>query len=297
MLPCAITAVFLASLLQAQEPPSQTESEVLEQVEPDLPVKETEKLRWIGSYQKALAEAKLRNVPVFVLLAEDSNPGLSSMLGKVFFLESFRNEAEDSIVPLIAMKGVDPAGEMSEVDGKEIKICEYFDVPCEEHDESFKQLWKGKVFRSYWGPIMILLRPDGSEILRIEGNKHDQARVLREIGFAVEDVGKGLGEREYRRQMDRLVRARQLRDKGQIQKALKEIARLRGAGTAGFDALATREEERIDAVGQLELKLALEAAAAAGSGRTTGKLREISRTYAGLPTAKAAQEALDNLKR
>ncbi|MFH0944893.1 MAG: hypothetical protein V2A76_06815 [Planctomycetota bacterium] len=297
MLPAAITTIFLAALMQAQDPPSQPEPQVIEEVEPDLPVKDTDKLRWIGSYPKALAEAKLRNVPVMVLLAEDSNTGLSQMLGKVFFQDGFANEAQDSIVPLIAMKGVDHAGEKRQMDGREVQICEYFDVPCEEHDQSFNQLWNGRVHRSYWGPIMILLRPDGSEILRIEGSEHEQARVLEEIGIAVEEVGKGLGDREYRKRMDRLVRARQLLDKGQVQKALKEVAVLRGALTAGFDALATREEERIDALGQAELKEAMALAGGEKSVRLTSTLREISRNYAGLPAAKGAQAALDDLKK
>jgi hypothetical protein len=292
----AISLVLGSALwVQAQPPPKETAEAQVVDVEPEIPVPrmENDKLRWVGSFDKARAEAALRNVPILVVLGEDKNTGLSSMLGKVFFQQSFANAARDSIVPLIAMKGLDHDGDEQLVGGEPVKICKFFSVPCKEHDESFERLWSGMVFRSYWGPIMIFLRPDGSEILRIEGSEHGQERILEEIGYAVKQVGEGLGESAYCKQIDRVVRARKLLSSGQVQKALKELSRLESAGTEGFLEFERREREKIDAEGQAALAAILENAAAEHRNRTLNELRTLIRAYAGLPVEKQAQAALD----
>ena len=293
----AIAILLWALVSQAQKPPPKTADATPVVAEPDIPVPRTEndKLRWVGSLAKAKAEARLRNVPILVLLAEDQNPGLSGMLGKVFFQQSFANAVRDSIVPMIAMKGLDHDGAEELIDGEMVKICKFFSLPCKEHDESFELLWSGKVHRSYWGPIMLFLRPDGSEILRIEGNQHGQERILEEVRYAAEEVGPGLSEKTYRTQIDRVAMAREFRERGQVQKALRELLKLKSAGTEGFIEFERRELERIDEEGRTALSATLELARSGKRTKAIAELRELIRTYAGLPTQEQADAALRQL--
>ncbi len=267
--------------------------------EPDVPVPvpEGNKMRWVGSYQKALAEAKLRNVPILVVLGEDTNGSLDFMLGTIFLQASFGEKVVDRLVPLIAMDGHVHPSEKEEIDGQTYDICKIFALPCGEHIASYKELQKTLIFRSYWGPLFLMLRPDGTELLRLEGKDHKTDRFLEEIDLAVVEVGRGMDDRTYRRHIGCFDRSRRLRAQGSVQKALAELDKVLEGGTAGpaFAEFVAKEKAEIEKKGQEELSAAQQVAAAGDAAKALASLRTIAREYVGLPVQAAAQAEVDKL--
>ncbi|MBI4882395.1 MAG: hypothetical protein HY812_22440 [Planctomycetes bacterium] len=268
--------------------------------EPDVPVPvpEGNKMRWVGSYEKALVEAKLRNVPILVVLGEDTNTALDFMLGTVFLQASFGEKVVDRLVPLIAMEGDVHPSDDKEIDGQTYKICKIFSVPCAEHIASYKELQKSMIFRSYWGPLFLILRPDGNEILRLEGKDHKTDRFLEEIDLAVAEVGRGMDDRTYRRYIGCFDRSRRLRAEGSVQKGLAELDKVLEGGASGpaFAEFVAKEKEEIEKKGQEELSAALQLAAAGDAVKALASLRNIAREYAGLPVQAHAQAEIEKLK-
>jgi hypothetical protein len=291
-----MSAILVLALLAGAQPSTSTRERSREAWVIEIPPREVEPgaIRWVGSLDAALQEARLRAAPVVVVMGQDTSETLEYMLATAFLTPTFARAMEECVC-LLAMKGLDH--DASEVDGR--RICKLFGVSCAEHDRTYSRLHAKLVHRSFWNPLVFVLDPEGEEILRLEGTGRDVTQILEEIEYGGKQVaeahGRALSERAYRKLLEPVVRCRELASAGRGRDAL---AQLDGYGTtrltSAFRELLVAERQRVVDDGLSRL---LAAAALAGSDprEALGRLRKIARDYAGTEVEARAQAKIVEL--
>ncbi len=273
-------------------------------VEPEIPVRTAEpgKTRWYGDLDLALAEAKLRQAPIVIVMGEDTSATLDYMLAKVFLTQSYTKALRGSVA-LIAMKGLSHPKEDKETRAGKEMVCKLFQIPCEEHDETYQVLFHRFVHRSFWNPLLLILNPEGNEVLRLEGTTHAVSRLEDEIVYARKIVeakfGKAMTDSTYRKLMGFVERSRKALGEGRGGAALEELGKLAKTSklTQGFKDLIEQERGKIDVRGRDQLRMAIELSQKGETREALSRMKKIAREFRGLPVEKLAADALKKMDR
>lgn len=193
-----VSALATASLAQDRTPPlppagaSPADPYLL--LQPPPPIKPGE-VRWLAQLDTALIEARVRNLPVFVVCGNDASPVMQAMLEGVYLKPSFA-AINDLAVPVIALTGLQhPSSETTE-NGRTFHLCGYFKVPCEDHDRLLPQIRERYVTRQFSIPLHIYLQSTADEFLRLEG-EHTEKRLLGELRRLMKTLGPSLNYKTY----------------------------------------------------------------------------------------------------
>jgi hypothetical protein len=265
------------------------------------------KVHWFVEWDEALNEAKLRNVPVLAVLADDGI-GFKTCNDQTYSTKNFM-QWSDKVVLLAAHDGNSHETEKRKVDGKDVVWCKLFDAPCELHLKAFKKVHELFAKTAYTNPLHLFLGPDGAELTRCDGTGTTLATLQEKEHVASKDLGFSLTFAEYRDLMKKLRGIVDAREKTTQATAHAELGKLIAAEPKDpKDTKAKRTlktAEMVKFVEQLRTWIVEE-----GDGlvrdadlfvrkkdfATARKLLgEIVRNFKGLPPAAAADKALAEL--
>lgn len=245
-------------------------------------------VRWSSDFDGARLEARVRNLPVFVLGGNDASPIMQNMLETVYLKPGFA-AINDLAVPVIAMTGLQhPAEEVAEGD-KKVRLCSYFKVPCEEHDRLFALIHERYITRQFSIPLHLYLQPSGDEFLRLEGD-HTEKRLLGELSRLNKTMGPGLDLKNYRSLMRLVQESRELLETHEAKAALaKYEAAVRAAPKGdGVAELLKAELERLLEDGRDRLRIAQKLLVARRKEEALQACNAVATDYQGYPVADEA---------
>src|SRR5262245_44722773 len=79
-------------------------------------------VRWSSNLETALLEARVRNLPVFLLCGNDTSPIMQSMVDTVYQKPSFA-AINDQAIPVVAMAGLHHPAEQITEGSKKYRLC------------------------------------------------------------------------------------------------------------------------------------------------------------------------------
>ncbi|MCA9319558.1 MAG: tetratricopeptide repeat protein, partial [Planctomycetes bacterium] len=228
----------------------------------------TEVSWWRGSWSKAIAEARERNVPLLVAVIQDGEDANEALVTQLFKDKAFI-VATESVVALVASKEDHGMTRVPVEAGGTLAVCKKFgSVPCGTHQAHeiamFHEFFVGAIVKT---PQVVIARPvkDAEKPLEVVATIVDvygTSTYTDAIVQAQKLMGPGLTRREFEEAKQTLVRARNHTRMEQYRDALlaaNEVAALGGESPVVAQAEDIRRELHAQvelAIGRAETKAA-----------------------------------------
>jgi len=160
---------------------------------------------WVESWDQAVEEAEYRNVPIFITVQQDNNPGCTAMEGA--FRDGSFIKAIQRCVPLVANGEIGHGTKDVKIGGTKVAMCRIYDgIKCDHH--SACNVVTGMFFKGEFGlPSQIWVKFDAKsetrvkELFRVtasQGEPQSAGELLKDMERALGNiVGKSLSRKEY----------------------------------------------------------------------------------------------------
>lgn len=264
---------------------------------------------WAKSWDDAKVEAKDRNVPIFITIQQDDNPGCKQMEG-VFRDGGWIRESR-RVVCVVTNPDI-KHGAKEKTDGKmKTLLCRAYDgMSCEVH-VGCQNAMEGFIKSGNFDiPMQIWCRPDGSELFRHTGPQGSGAQtapeLVRELERALDRVsGPKLSRQEWVVLRAMMREGEEAQAKLEFKKALTHFKKL---SEVKYEKFAKQGKELLDNLVKSCLRLVSEAVKqyerSTGSDKKSADLRKeakdmlvkISKEMKGTEAAEKAEEGLKKLK-
>lgn len=175
---------------------------------------------WETSLEAALAQARIRNVPLVLLMTQDDDRETDATL-QLYRSRKFQDFAS-RVVFVAAHKGWGHEASTKVIEGREVTICGLYNVPCVEHMKAYEAAVKKYISKEFWFPVQIFLFPDGRESFRFQ-KAQDGKLVLGEIERALKAAGPGVLRPEYERILSEVEKAKLEAKDGEAEEGRKRI--------------------------------------------------------------------------
>lgn len=179
-----------------------------------------EGIRWETSIEAALAEARLRNAPLLVLLTRDSDPDTETTLS-VFRGKKVQAFAS-RVVFVIGHYGMSHKHETKKEGEKEIYLCSLFDVSCSDHHIAYRTMLNKYLSGEYATPVHLFLLPGGEEFYRFQRSQ-DAKVVVSELERLLRKSGEGVSRSDYVALRAEIEKAKKDAKDGDLEGARKKI--------------------------------------------------------------------------
>jgi hypothetical protein len=310
-----LAALLLVPAMEAQDAPPKDASppiaatvDARRRLEVDVPPPlVAEQVRWFGNWERAVAEAKRRNVPIVAMLCDDTSAGFATVRTNVYSRPEFAAFSRKCVL-VAAFDGKSHGSKPRKVDGADVAWCDLFGVPCEEHRRSFAHVLEVYCTREYWMPLHVFVAPGGEEIGRVESHKATQAQLDEELALARKQVGPSLPYEDYCALLAKLRDVVGQRDKRGRASVHAELGRMIAADRKAEESGGKRPlfgaalRELVEGLQQALLDegagMVADAEALAAGGQVEEArraLRQVKEAFKGLPPAQAAEQALARL--
>lgn len=234
LLPLALALVVFEGSVAAQSPLSQP----------------TQARWWRGKFADAFVEAKLRNVPVLIVIIQDGEEANERVVEGVLSHKSFVALTENT-VPIICSR-MDHDTKAQQIDGRTLHVCTKFGhLACSTHRRQeavmYRTLFGGKQLST---PQVMIMLPDQTVVDQVT-DVAGPAAYAGAVKKAVKKIGRGLSRRAFVEAEKALSSARTALANNELGSAWRHAEQLIAMGgksslAATGEALKVRISEAID---------------------------------------------------
>jgi hypothetical protein len=251
---------------------------------------------WAESLDKAIEEAKLRNVPIVAFYLKQDSPSSRKLRGTLSTAK-FADTLNEAAVALIGqdkdhapVKGVDPKT------GKEIDVCPQFPgISCDLHARGIAEA--GGRFAWVDLPAVFMCKPDG-ELVHGQDDFKDLsgAAILARLDELQKKLGQAASRTQLRQAESVLAKGDERLEKGKYLDAVKHYEKVSKDAKLS-DPLRKVAGARIEALDAKAAALVEAAKAEKDRQAAIVKLRKLAADLKGREVGKAALKAAEELER
>ncbi|MBI4564797.1 MAG: hypothetical protein HY716_08925 [Planctomycetes bacterium] len=246
-------------------------------------------ITWARSWEAAVREASVRNVPMYFTAHKDGCSGCRAMEGKTY---------KDASIIEASRNAVFIVGHWEDKHGNQERCRIYSTIRCREHADiarlKFTDFFGQRVFAT---PHHIWLHPDGQELFRKSGAlSADAFKKLMEQAQA-KVSGPRISKAEFGKIQKQFDDAENAVTQGEIRKAIETLNRLATHEAAAARRWAAEQLKQLDARGDRDVEYAkskIEAGVEIEESKDL--LKKIAEDYRPLECSRKAAEVLKSLQ-
>lgn len=229
----------------------------------------TEGPGWAESWDQAVEEAMVRNVPIFISIQQDNNPACTAMEGA--FRDGSFIKGIQRVVPVVANGEVGHGTREMKIGGQKVAMCKIYEgIKCDAH--SACNVVAGMFFKGEFGlPSQVWVKYDEKsetrvkEIFRVTGpngtGQQGASDILKDMERALGNiVGKSISRKEFLDGKKLAAMGNELAQKNEFKKSIEVFKKLKDSKSEFFAKQGDQALQELQVMGKNMVENAVAAA-------------------------------------